>query len=401
MRYGPSPSTWLTVFAITFAIAIVTGGCEAIVPDSVPSFTCAGLKGTCPGGQVCVMATGTCIDQAKACSFAGCGAGKQCDTPSQVCIPVAVDASVVPDAFVDPGDATPPPNDVGVPVPDSSTCRGIGCPCAGASACDSAICGDQLTITPELYTATKGNVCTKPCCSSSDCDAGSVCFAAGDGGNYCVTPDVLGRSTPGAKKGGDTCAAGTDCRSGVCGAGGACEDTCCSIPTAACAGATTCRFAKFAGKTSFDTHYTFTCSATNAPGNPGDACNVGSDCKTNLCFAATQFGSSRCRQPCRGTLGCAPGYACSEVLLSGLQLQTNDLGVVCFPPAGAAGAGALGTACVQDTDCRSQSCDRTLKRCTDACFGDADCTAVAGWRCRPTIVQVQGGGSYSVLGCGP
>ena len=400
MRNAPSPIAWLAVSVIALAIVIATGGCEAIVPDTVPSFTCAGLTGTCPSGQVCVMATGTCIDQSKACSFAGCATGKQCDAPSQVCVPVASDASV-PDAPSAVVDSSPPPNDVSIPVPDSGTCRGVGCPCSGAAACDSAICGDQLTLTPELYAATKGNVCTKPCCTSSDCESGSVCFAAGDGGNYCVVPEVVGRAAPGAKKGGDTCASGVECRSGACGTAGACEDTCCSVAATTCAGSAACRFGKFGGKVAFDSHYTFTCKPTSAPGNPGDSCSVGSDCKSNLCFAATQFGSSRCREPCRGTSGCAAGYACTEVLLSSLPLQTNDLGVVCFPPPQAPGAGILGGACAQDGDCRSLSCDATSKRCTDACFGDTDCAAVTGWRCRPTIVQVQGGGSYSVLACGP
>ena len=401
MRFGPSPSAWLAVGALMLAIVASTGGCEALVPDTVPAFTCAGITGTCPKGQLCVMATGTCIDQAKACTFAGCTPGKQCDAPSQVCIPSAVDASV-PDAPVVVVDASTPESDVAIPpVPDSATCRAVGCPCSGAAACDSAICGDQLTLTPELYAATRGNVCTKPCCSSFDCDAGDVCFAAGDGGNYCVSSAVVGRASPGAKKGGETCAAGTECRSGVCGGGGACEDTCCSAVAPSCGTGTSCRFGKYGGKVAFDTHYTFTCKATNAAGNPGDSCGADADCKSNLCFAATQFGSSRCREPCRTSVACAAGYACTEVLLSSLQLTTNDLGIVCFPPPQTPGTSTLGTACTLDSDCRSLSCDRTLKRCTDACFGDADCTGVSGWRCRPTIVQVQGGGSYSVLACGP
>ena len=39
--------------------------------------------------------------------------------------------------------------------------------------------------------------------------------------------------------------------------------------------------------------------------------------------------------------------------------------------------------------------------CTDVCFANTDCTAVTGWRCRPETVAVSGGGSYSVLCCGP
>lgn len=389
------------VALVAASLVFVGGGCEAIVPSDVPSFTCAALNGACPSGQACVVATGTCIDERRACTFTGCSDGMQCDSRSQVCVPAgSIDASSA-DAGPDTGDASTASD-----APDDRTsvdgggCRSVGCPCSGSSSCDSATCGDQLTLTPELYAAAQGSVCTRPCCSSADCDPGSVCFGAGNGGNYCVPPTLLARSAPGQKKGGESCAAGTECRSGLCASGGSCEDTCCSAAGTTCGTGASCRFGKFAGKAPFDSHYTFTCMATTATGNPGDACGVDADCKSNLCFSTCQFCSSRCQQPCRSTTACRSGEACTEVLLSSLQLTTNDLGVVCFAPQ-TSGARTLGSSCAQDADCRSLACDKTSHRCTDACFADSDCAAVSGWRCRPAIVQVQGGGSYSVLECGP
>jgi len=226
-----------------------------------------------------------------------------------------------------------------------------------------------------------------------------VCFAAGDGGNYCVPPGVVARSAPGQKRGGESCASGTDCRSGACGTGGTCVDTCCAGTASTCGAGAACRFGRYAGKTSFDSHYTFTCGATNANGNPGDTCSTGTDCKSNLCFATCSFCSSRCQQPCRSTAGCRSGEACTEILVSSLGVTTNDLATACFSTQ--VGSAAFGATCAQDSDCKTLACDKTTKRCTDACFGDTDCSGVGGWRCRPTIVQVQGGGSYSVLECGP
>jgi hypothetical protein len=38
--------------------------------------------------------------------------------------------------------------------------------------------------------------------------------------------------------------------------------------------------------------------------------------------------------------------------------------------------------------------------CTDVCFANSDCTK-SGWTCRPQTLAVSGGGSYSLLCCGP
>src|ERR1019366_1307700 len=87
-------------------------------------------------------------------------------------------------------------------LPDASSkgdggCKGTGtlCPCNNASDCSTGVCALSETVGAQLYTAAgNASFCTTPCCTSIDCAAGTVCFASGVGGNYCVNPAWLGRS---------------------------------------------------------------------------------------------------------------------------------------------------------------------------------------------------------------
>ena len=80
----------------------------------------------------------------------------------------------------------------------------------------------ELTVSTPLYMANNStNFCTKPCCTTADCDSSTVCFATGAGGNYCVNPTWIGRTaTFGTATGGAACKVDSDCRSGLCAASG-------------------------------------------------------------------------------------------------------------------------------------------------------------------------------------
>jgi hypothetical protein len=295
----------------------------------------------------------------------------------------AVDATA-PDA-TPPNDAATAPGDGaldggagdGGAGDGGGACAGLLCSCSGAAQCTSGICADESTVTTPLYTqAGSASFCTQSCCSSADCGPSTVCFGTGAGGNYCVDPAWLSRSsTLGTLAGGATCAGNADCRSGLC-ASGACVDTCCSTAqvSAACVSGATCNLGTFPGLGSFDTHRTGFCNASVAACglSPCAACRTSSDCSVidQVCsYSAAAVGST-------------------------------DIVATCEPVT--TGAGAQGAACTSGSACASGYCDTVSSpsgQCSDVCFTDADCKA--GWGCRTELVSIEtGGGNYYVLRCG-
>jgi hypothetical protein len=392
--------------ALTGALGLVAaivaggGGCELAVGDSLPPFTCLpGAANTCPAGFVCVPATQECESRSGLCTPTSCGAESVCDSQTLKCTPIGGstgDDGQSPDASTAGGDAgvssgsdatneanarSDGPDGTGQAqseagsTPDGSTsCRGVGCSCTGGAACDSNICAASQTVTNDVTQADMGNFfCTQPCCTSADCPGSSVCFATGAGGNYCVLPAWLGRTTPtlGVRAGGAACTSNKDCRSGLC-ASSMCADTCCSLANAAaeCATGTTCRFGTFPGL-SFDTHAAAFCG-------PVTACT----------------GGFQCNHPCRSTAECGAGQACYYLPAN---LPNKDINAACTT---GDGPGVEGSKCSTDFQCASNFCDTTTMECSDVCFADTDCT-VDGWHCRPATVVLASGGSDSVLTCGP
>ena len=278
-------------------------------------------------------------------------------------------------------------------VGDSGPCTGLMCKCVGNIACDSHICADQLTVGSGLYAAAGGaNFCTKPCCTSTDCGAGTVCYATSTGGSYCVLPAWLQRSTQlGAATGGATCSGNADCRSGLC-SGQACADTCCSTAqsTKDCSSGTTCSFGTFPGVPTFDQGSVAYCGQGGS-GTNGASCNFPSDCESTLCYRGF------CQNACRNTPDCGGGgYTCGWYRDS----TSTATGVYAVCASTSNGSAPQGSSCISDSDCASDFCDQASSKCTDVCFADGDCTA-SGWRCRPEQITLQRGGSASVLCCGP
>jgi hypothetical protein len=373
------------------------GGCELVVGDAVPAFACIPGPEPCPENEVCDLKTHHCVPP---CTPVSCGAGMYCDPTLLVCafsdasvnltdaaaVEAAIEASGQRDATN--VDVTPEGSPGDSSSADSGTCTSLTCACAGKANCASQICADMLTAGAGLYAKASQNFCTKPCCTSADCDGSTVCYATATGGSFCVLPEWLGRSTQlGTKTGGDTCANDSECRSGLC-ANMACADTCCSTAASAmqCARGTTCSVGLFPGVVTFDTGFVAYCGLGGSK-PAGAQCSYPTDCASNLCDG------SSCTNACRNTGECGNGMAC-------MYGRTRDNTVVvaaCFPQQG--GTTAEGGNCKQDADCLTGFCNPMSKQCSDVCFADTDCT-VPGWRCRPQYVTLRSGGMTSVMSCG-
>jgi hypothetical protein len=272
---------------------------------------------------------------------------------------------------------------------ETSVCNTLGCKCSGNTDCASNICADAQTVTTQLYGEVNHGFCIQPCCTSTDCPGGFVCYPTAVGGNYCIDPSLLSRSTTlGASIGGTSCGTASQCRSGVC-SGGTCQDTCCSMfQSSECGGSSTCRYGTFPGSGSVDQHYASHCT-TSGGGSGGNQspCSNDSNCKSNFCFTVT----GACSEACESSADCASGF-CSYATNS-----SSDIIAICGYPTGSVG---LGGTCVTDTECATAYCDTNTKKCTDVCYLDSNCSAMPGWRCRPESYKV-GVGTLSILLCGP
>jgi hypothetical protein len=443
-------------FAVVAFLTLVGagGGCEAIIPNDVPAYTCTGTSlSACPEGYFCAVAGCAPCQKYDTCNHLddNCDGivddgpfadhdmdgypvcGKLDPTTGHVTDIDCNDddASVHPngdeicngiddncDGIIDNPNLVCPPDETCLPqqmkcVGTAQTCVMTGCTapmicdpttqecenppsvnpggtCATASECNSGICG---TTTILGSVAPSAGACTEPCCVSSDCPAGLVCYAAGTGGNYCVDPSTLsGRSaTVGEGAGGAACSTNSDCRSGSC-EGQKCADSCCS--NAGCSNGTIC---------GLGSDGTFGCMAPAGRDSGSDNCNQDSDCQDSVCLNYTITG--RCAVPCCGSSTCAPidlGFAgsyttiCYELDNQYESSLGNNVAPVCAYVTDNVGSGAVGASCSSNSDCRSDLC-LSGEGCSDVCCTDADCAAGGdNWKCRPTTV---GSGQY--LRCVP
>jgi hypothetical protein len=403
----------LVVAAAAWAAAALIcagSGCELAIGDTVAAFACDPGGDTCPMNEVCDPVRHQCIG---VCAPGACPTNMECDTSSHLC--TLADASVVTDGDAIATDATDaatdrPGADAGADTGSADTgttadspaetttnetgpCTGLICRCIGNAACDSHICADQLTVGSALYTAAGGsNFCTKPCCTSADCDPSTVCYAtssSASSGTYCVLPAWLERSPQlGTSIGGQTCMGNADCRSGLC-SNSMCADTCCSTGQSGteCGSGTTCSFGTFPGVAAFDQNFSPFCGSAGT-GTNGSNCNFPSDCASNFCTGRPGV----CQDACRSASDCGgQGYSCGYG-----RDQSNVVFPACFSYSF---AGAEGQPCMRNSDCESGLCDMA-GLCTDVCFSDTDCS-VSGWHCRPEQIMLRSGGVASVLCCGP
>ncbi|APR76497.1 Hypothetical protein A7982_01844 [Minicystis rosea] len=221
--------------------------------------------------------------------------------------------------------------------------------------------------------------CTRACCSSADCDPdpGFVCaIAPGSAGNVCRLASDVGRAEGGSEKPGASCDRDADCRSGRC-SEGHCADTCCS-DTGCSAYDHACRFgAGPAGEPNG-----FWCAPPDVKKERYATCASHDECASGLCIPLAPDPAPRCSVPCCDSSACElePGkgtpVACAPTQVDGVWIRA------CSALVAGIAAGAVGSACNADGECRSGHCD-AAQRCSDACCSDASCGDPSSFVCRP------------------
>ncbi len=345
----------MRVIVSAIALAGFGGGCSLIVAGDVPQFQCIGADpSACPNGLSCDTVKHVCVS-----------GGALLDVTEETDLD-APDQPDVKDAGKD-ADA-----DAGGPVD-------LGQKCRVDADCKSRMCGSSTTLTTSI-TQTTGPICTMPCCNSLDCPGAFVCFNGGTGGGYCVPATLAGRTPPatGGSKGGVTCVANGDCRSGLCtGTPKTCLDTCCT--QGECGGTSTCRLSPVAigGPTRW------VCAAAN-PGAtklPSDSCGDSTECASDNCIG---IGASRiCRPPCSNSASCkaVSGFSMGHCLYG---TAGSDTFKFCFSGT-VSSRSAAGVGCTDDSTCQSDYCDAELKKCANVCAKDSDCGGSEA--CRPSAVN--------------
>jgi hypothetical protein len=351
-------------------VLLAIGGCEAIVGDSpggnVQCFDGPGVNPTtlCPAGQTCIG--GVC--KPGSCSGSDCGPHDGgFDAPRDV----GVDHPTLPDVTTHDVGPDVTPHDAGA---ETSTLLPLGANCSMNSACQSGVCGTSTLLTSNVMTPEMGSVCTKPCCTSADCDdptvQGFVCFPS-VGGDYCVDPTwiglpkVAGMGLPGAP-----CPEGaSDCRSSVC-TDGSCQDTCCLDSD--CGGSSVCQDSTLDGMDSFN------CGPSGGSVVQGGDCEE-SPCVSNLCVG--DIFSGYCVGACCRDSDCNDLSGGGATSCNWLEIGDLDGGDSVLRGCSSAinpGEGKAGATCTSGDDCKSGLCyAKTV--CTTPCCVDSDCTG--GWTC--------------------
>jgi hypothetical protein len=357
--HGRSSGLSRFLVAAVASLAVVLGGCEAIVGDTVPSMImCAPLvAGACGAGSECL--DGFC----KTCANPGCvtfvmDAGHDTSVPMDA----GHDTSVPFDAGHDAGhDVT-----VEAPMPEASAPAALGAPCSGNTGCASGFCATPGDI-PSLNLS--NGFCSAPCCADSDCvGTGTLgCYAAA-GGNLCVPSTVEGCS-------------GSSCLKACCGSTGCSTNDSCALPDG--------------GAIPSCQPYGGDQSACASDGAGGDDCDVNSDCQSGLCIGGNGVCSnSVCTQPCCSDSQCSGSDTCQwlEVTLGG-----TPTGVVhaCQPPAGSS---KTGDSCTSGSACAGNVCAGSI--CTGPCCTDSDCAGLPNghWKCLPYEYPLSVG-TIPVLAC--
>lgn len=164
------------------------------------------------------------------------------------------------------------------------------------------------------------------------------------------------------------------------------------------------------------------CADPAGPGNPGDACVDGSECRSGLCL------NGACASPCVIDTDCPGGYECISQTIPIDGGATVDFNVcvekptpclsngncpdpaICVidrsgdPPSLTCqdpipGGKDLGESCQADGECLSGLCLDNL--CTRPCERPNDCSTDGSYICEPTDVTVGGGGTATVNVCKP
>ncbi len=210
-------------------------------------------------------------------------------------------------------------------------------------------------------------------------------------------------ATLGAKLGGDTCNAATECRSGAC-------DTPCVGPgcnvkrcvdfcdrdgggVGSCATGSVCEIVSAVAPTPL--MYASCGLDNNGMGTIGQACSALTPCK----WGASSCVGGTCAPPCGEDDHCPSGYHCS---IRGNRVARGTWGAtappsvmgevaietvpVCLADGGPGSHDRRGGAsCTQNGDCASEFCEITLGVCVDPCTADSSCPL--GLTCEPVYMR--------------
>jgi hypothetical protein len=219
------------------------------------------------------------------------------------------------------------------------------------------------------------------------------------GGRFCRPAAGHDRGALGTGKGGDTCGAGADCRSGLCAslrcADACCSDTSCELADAHCA--------MNEGVVSDGATWSCAAPATVTSGFL-EPCTGDADCESGLC--AKLADTLLCTRPCCDSTSCGDfdvggvlgALACVHIVHHG------SLVPACGAVLPATAELPVGAPCVEDAECRGGRCqvDATddggsggggggggtgggaASYCSDVCCIDADCGDTATFVCRPS-----------------
>jgi hypothetical protein len=257
----------------------------------------------------------------------------------------------------------------------------LGVPCSHDSAC----AGGGFCLDPGAFGAAGDKACSRPCCTSSDCDPEErfVCWAPpGLAGGVCVAAGAIERGATGARKPWESCAKDADCRSGRC-VGHRCIDTCCS-DTSCVAGGGACRF----GQPEPGDAPSFYCAPPMKEKLPRYAiCAKDDDCASGLCV---DLGVGlRCAAPCCGSGSCETfdksiPVRCLSIVREGAVVRA------CGAIVQGSADHAVGVPCKEDGDCRSGTCmiDPSAGEgwCSDTCCSDDGCGDPSSFACRPAEI---------------
>ena len=287
----------------------------------------------------------------------------------------------------------------GVCVPSVEGPRRLGGPCAVEADCEAG----QICLEPPSFGGSGGRTCSRPCCSSSDCDGAVdaahgargdvVCWVAPLGGaSFCRPAAEVDRAAPGSGSVGTACSAPSDCRSGLC-EEARCLDGCCSDAGCAVSGGA-CRLAA----TALAQGCHWVCGSGSSRKPVLAPCAADDECSSSFC--APLGGRSFCVEPCCSSTTCATlpdgsPLACVEVVRADGAFRA----CAAVLPIGA--AFGLGHECASGHECRSGECaaDALGKgMCTDACCTDASCADPA-FVCRPAEAADAGASTPRALRC--
>jgi hypothetical protein len=279
----------------------------------------------------------------------------------------------------------------GVCVSGPSADAKLGTPCSEDRDCaDTDFCFD-----PAIFGGEGRKVCSRPCCSSGDCDpeVAFVCWVpVAGGGNFCREGKLIGRPEVGTRNGAEACERDDQCRSGLCGdPPNGCVDPCCSDTNCAAADAL-CTLSRSGGGTSW------ACESASEKKPLYERCAADDECSSGLCIVIGA--AKRCSVPCCSSAAC--GFV---TLQAGPSLVTCEnvehegtLVRACSGLAPDKAVKLVGEVCTNNEECRSTRCvnDGAESRCSDVCCIDSSCGDPTLFVCRPSHLVSEMGSSWAL-----